>query len=259
MHRVDLLRELEKQPLRNIVLLKHLAAFPNDTRGYRVADGAAVASLVLLNTAASEYDRETYPVAVWAALISSDHPSLTARLLEAVPQDVGVVFKLAMDADRDAVAARFRIEPAACFLSYTSSLQFNRDARVRVTRDVADAVLRMFEHQGHGRAWVRSLLAAGRGFACVLDVDEEPGAACLAFENCGQVWEVGGVYTHEPLRGRGLGGTVVRTALAVLGERGLIPRYQVNAENAASIALAKSVGLQRFLTLTHYLYCPRPE
>jgi hypothetical protein len=44
----------------------------------------------------------------------------------------------------------------------------------------------------------------------------------------------------------------VRTALAELGKRGLAPRYQVEEHNTASIALARSVGLAPFVTITHY-------
>jgi len=254
--RLQVVRELEKEPLRNIVLLKQLAAFPGSTSVYRVTDSAGAASLVLLDVAASPYDRQTYPVATCTAVISSDHPSLTTRLLDVVPKDVGVVFKLATDTDRDAVAARFTVEPAACFLSYTSKLRFGRDARVRVTREVDDAVLRMFEDQGHARTWLGPLLASGCAFACVADVNGQPGSVCFAFESYRRVWEVGGVFTPLPLRGRGLAAMVVRTALAVLGERGLTPRYQVSADNAASIALAEGVGLERFLTLTHHLRRP---
>ncbi len=254
--RLELVRELESEPLRNIVLLKQLAALPSSTSVHRVTDSVGAASLVLLDIAASAYDRQTYPVAACTAVISSDHPSLTARLLDLVPRDVGVVFKLATDADRDAVVARFTVEPAACFLSYTSRLRFGRDACVRLTREVDEAVLRMFEDQGHCRTWLGPLLASGCAFACVTDVNGQAGSVCFAFENYRRVWEVGGVFTPLHLRGRGLAAMVVRTALAVLGERGLTPRYQVSANNAASIALAEGVGLERFLTLTHHLRRP---
>jgi RimJ/RimL family protein N-acetyltransferase len=48
----------------------------------------------------------------------------------------------------------------------------------------------------------------------------------------------------------------VRTALAELGGRGLLPRYQVHDDNIASIRLAESIGLTRFLEITHFLYTP---
>jgi RimJ/RimL family protein N-acetyltransferase len=79
-------------------------------------------------------------------------------------------------------------------------------------------------------------------------------SACVAFEIYGRIWEVGGVVTAASLRRRGFGARVVRTALAELAERALIPRYQVEAHNKASIALAKAVGLAPFLTIVHYAH-----
>jgi predicted GNAT family acetyltransferase len=93
------------------------------------------------------------------------------------------------------------------------------------------------------------MLESGRAFACVLD----DASVCLVHENWGPVWEVGGVVTAPAHRRKGLGTRVVRTALAQLSERGLKPRYQVEEHNAASIALARSVGLAPFVTITHYL------
>ena len=71
------------------------------------------------------------------------------------------------------------------------------------------------------------------------------------------MWQVGGVVTSAEYRRKGLGARVVRTALAELNERGLKPRYQVEERNAASVALARSVGLAPFVTITHYLTSAR--
>src|ERR687898_1710930 len=98
---VEVVRRLERQPLRNIVLLKHIEAFPGHVSVAQVSDGADTATLVLLDTTASTYDRETYPQAAYAALMSSDQPRLTRRLLSAVPACGNVVFKLASDDDRN--------------------------------------------------------------------------------------------------------------------------------------------------------------
>src|SRR5579864_4900551 len=90
----DAVDELARDPLRQIVLLKHLLAYPEHVRVHRVADVTGAAMLVLLDAAASAYDRETYPRAAVAAFISSEHPALTAALLSHVPRRVGIVFKL---------------------------------------------------------------------------------------------------------------------------------------------------------------------
>ena len=60
---VEVVRRLERQPSRNIVLLKHIEAFPEHVSVAQVSDGSDTATLVLLDTTASTYDRETYPQA----------------------------------------------------------------------------------------------------------------------------------------------------------------------------------------------------
>lgn len=250
----DVVDRLERQPLRNIVLLKHIEAFREYVSVAQVLDGPDAATLVLLDTTGSLYDRQTYPQATFAVLISSDHPRLTRRLLDSVPAHGHVVFKLAGDGDRDVVAERFRINRATSFLSFTGNERatFVADGQVSVSRSASDEVLRLLESQGHPRDWLFPLLASDRAFVCVLEHEAGPLSVCIAFENHRQIWEVGGVVTPAPHRGRGFAARVVRTTLAELQRRRLIARYQVNEDNLPSIRLAASVGLRQFLQLTHF-------
>ena len=245
---------LEREPLRNIVLLKHIDAFRDHVAVTQVSTGTRVGTLILLDTSASAYDRETYPEAAFAALISSDSPDLTRDLIGSLPRQRHVVFKLCNDADRDVVAESFRISRATSFLSFTAGEPAGQvaDAGVSVKICASDAMLDLFESQGHPREWLRTLLSSGRAFTCVLEQDGEPRSACFAFENHRQIWEVGGVVTPVQHRGLGLAARVVRRALAELQQRSLVPRYQVNEDNVASIRLAASVGLRQFLQLTHF-------
>jgi RimJ/RimL family protein N-acetyltransferase len=244
---------LERDPLRNIVLLKHIEAFREHVSVIQESARQGVGTLVLLDTRASAYDRETYPEAALAAMISSDSPSLTRTLMNSVPKQHNVVFKLANDADRDVVADHFPIDRATSFLSFTAdAIAFAVDEEVAISSSVSDEVLRLFETQGHPRGWLRPLLSSDRAFACVLERDGDPLSACFAFANYRQVWEVGGVVTPERHRQRGLASRVVRRTLVELQRRGLVPRYQVNEDNLPSIRLATSAGLRLFLQLTHY-------
>ncbi|HKV00025.1 MAG TPA: GNAT family N-acetyltransferase [Vineibacter sp.] len=251
---------LEREPLRNIVLLKHLEAFPDHTQVHHVATDSGSGTLVLLEVAASAYDSRTYPAATYAALISSDHPDLTRDLLDAVPPDVGVIFKLSSDGDRDVVAARYALERTTSVLSFTArSSRFAHDDGVRLTVTPSAAMYAFFASQDHDRAWLEPLLQSGRAFTCVIGRDDQPLAVCFAFENYRRVWEVGGVFTPPEHRGQGLAARVVRTALAELERRHLVPRYQVHEENVPSVRLAQSIGLDQFLQITHFLHARGAE
>jgi RimJ/RimL family protein N-acetyltransferase len=261
--RQDLIDALAREPLRHIVLLQQLLAQPQAAI-HRVSGPEGDATLVLLDIAASAWDRRAYPRAELAAFISSDHAALTARLLDHVPRGIGVVFKLASEADRAAVANRFAIERRTAFVSFTMSERIGPDPiepdpiepdrGVHFTRAPGDRAFALFATHGHDRDWLEPMLGDGRAFACVLEHDDRPLSACFAFENYGPVWEVGGVVTDPAHLRQGLAGRVVRTALAELGERGLRARYQVEEHNTASIALARAVGLRPFITITHWVH-----
>jgi GNAT superfamily N-acetyltransferase len=244
--------ELAREPLRHVVLLKQLLAYPEHVKVHRVSDAKGAATLVALDTSVSAYDRHAYPEAALAVFISSDHPDLTSLLLPHVPRGVGIVFKLASEADVAPVRAHFPVMRRTAFVSFTAAGAIEPDAGVRVTVAPGDAAFRLFAEQDHDRAWLEPLLHGGKAFTCVLEHDGETLSACFAFENYGPVWEVGGVVTAAAHRRGGLGARVVRTALAELAKRGLVPRYQVEEHNTASIALARSVGLAPFVTITHY-------
>lgn len=250
----DAIAALSPEPLRHIVLLKHLLAYPDHVKVHRVSGAAGAAMLVTLDVSASAYDRQTYPAAAVAAFVSSDDPELTAALLPSLPRNVGIVFKLSCEADLAPIAARFAVERRTAFVSFTSGGARRPDPAIRVTSQPGDAALTLFAEQGHERSWLEPMLRDGTAFACVAGDDGETRSACIAFENYGSVWEVGGVVTTPAQRRKGYAARVVGTALAELSTRGLAPRYQVAEHNTASIELARAVGLAPFLTIVHYAH-----
>lgn len=250
----NVIDELARNPLRHVVLLKHLLAYPEHVKVHRVSGPEGAATLVALDTSVSPYDRQAYPMAAVAAFVSSDHPALTASLMSHVPRGVGIVFKLSKEADLAPVRSQFPVTRRTAFASFTSAGGFAPVPGVHITSAPGDAAFRLFETQGHDRAWLEPLLLSGGAFACVAERDGDTLSACFAFENYGPVWEVGGVVTAPAHRRRGLGMRVVRAALAELRERGLAPRYQVEEHNKASIGLARSVGLVPLLTIVHYAH-----
>lgn len=149
----DLIDELARDPLHHIVLLKLLTAYPRQVSFRRISGPNGAATLVSLDISASAYDRQTYPKAAIAVFVSSDHPELTAALLDAVPRDVGVVFKLSREADLAPVRSRFEVERRTAFVSFTSTGVFEPAPGVHTTSAPGDAAFRLFETQGHAQAW----------------------------------------------------------------------------------------------------------
>lgn len=211
------------------------------------------AALVLLDASESDYDRNAYPEAKSVAIVASEHPSLTQRLMANIPKAGGVIFKLASDADRDIIARVNRLERRTSYLSFTSELTHENGSGVTIAATATDEMFNLFRLLDHSRAWLQPLLTAERAFTCAVAADGVPASVCFAYENCDRVWEIGGVVTSPAYRGRGLASRVVRGALAELRRRQLVSRYQVNETNLASIQLAQSIRMTHFLTLTHYL------
>jgi hypothetical protein len=175
----EVVRQLERDVLRNIVLLKHINAFPGHARATLLRSDRGAAALVLLDARASAHDREAYPKAAHVVLINSDELALTRRLLRSIPQGGGIVFKLSSDEERDIVGETYVIERATSYLSFTSAAAFPADSQVLLGETASDAMFDMFRSQHHSREWLQPLLAAGRAFTCVLNAGTEPLSACF--------------------------------------------------------------------------------
>lgn len=252
--RDEIVEQLNSEPLANVVLLKHLKAYPGNTRAFQYRSPAGVATLVLLDTAASAYDRRTYPTAACTALIRSDDAALTEALLGEIPAECDIVFKLCGTAEHDVVNRRYPLARKTSFLSFTSPGRSSRREGAAVAESVTDPMFALYQTQDHGRDWLAPLLASGRAFTCMAGSGHEPLSVCFAVESYAKVWEIGGVVTRPDQRGRGLGSRVVGVALDELARRGLLARYQVHESNIASIRLAEALGMKPLLRLTHYLH-----
>src|SRR5262245_130706 len=115
--------------------------------------------------------------------------------------------------------------PLSSDLSFTSTAAFPPDDH---------AMFRMFRAQEHSRDWLQALLSRGSAFTCASGGGRAAFSG-FAFKNHRAVREIGAVSTLPSIRGRGLASRVVRTALAELARRGLVPRYQVREDNLPSI------------------------
>jgi GNAT superfamily N-acetyltransferase len=245
---------LSRAPLRNIVLLKMLHAYPEAIRCYFAAEGSEAGVLLLLPTQASSFDRQAYPATEYVVLLTATGPEVGQRLLPHLPVGCNLVFKFMDRADRAVVETRFSLRRVTAFLSYTSrpASRFSPWPEVDISDRPEAACLALFETQGYEPEVVRRACAGGHGEAVALRRNGDPLSVCFTFCNFGEVWEIGGVYTRPDERRRGHARKVVETALHTLLQQRRIPRYQVHEENRASISLAEALGLELFVSMEHY-------
>jgi GNAT superfamily N-acetyltransferase len=243
--------------LRNIVLLKTLGLFPDAVQCHYCEDGGGAGVLILLPTAVSSFDRHTYPTTHYVVLLSATSQAAVRQLLAFVPRDTPLVFKLIDDADRQTIEQVVSLRRTTAFISYTAPLgsHFRPSGDVRVTEQIDPACYALYAEQGHSPQDLAQYAAAGTlGFAVYRDA--APIASCFAYRNYDTVHEIAGVYTLPSHRRHGHARQIVETALHTLARRQFIPRYQVHEGNHASIQLAESIGLRRFVTMEHWLTTP---
>lgn len=245
---------LHRDRLRTISLLKYLQSFPNDTRLLHAQGPEGEAVMLLLRTAVSPYDRETYSGTRHVSFIASDHRDLTLRLVAQVPDEGPIVFKLSQPADEAAVATRFRLRRTTAFHSFRLADRTDwAEASGLVRAAPSEAAFALFEERGYERGWLISLVDAGRAFVVEAPADGTTLSACFVFENGPGLWEIGGLATDPAARRQGLARQVVQTAFLEVQRRGHIARYVAEETNGPSLALARALGLHAFQCLTHFL------
>jgi GNAT superfamily N-acetyltransferase len=246
---------LRRDLLRNILPLKTLHGYGQQTICHYAEEDGAAGALLLSPTPILPFDYGLYPNTDYVVLLVADGPSVAAALLDQLPAGERLVFKLHGELEQALVAQRFAVRRTTAYSSYTlaSGTQLPRWNDVIVSDRLDGRCLALYEQQGHDRAEVAHLFAAGEAFSCTCYRDDLPVASCLAFRNFEQIWEVGGLFTLPSVRRKGFGRRLVETALHELAMRGLTPRYVIHEDNQPSCQLAQAVGLQRFVTTTHFL------
>lgn len=249
---------LKRNPLRNIVPLKMLTAYPAVIETRYQATGNEAAALLLFPTTAFAYDRATYPDLDLVVILAATTAEAAATLLPSIPAHKRLIFKLMDSTVRDLLAAHFALQRVTAFLSYTASAidQFAPHPAVVTTNQVDDRLYPHFAAQGHDADELNRYFADGQARAFTLYQNAEPIAACFTYRNFEQIHEIGGVFTLPSERRKGHAQKVVTTAVHSLLTRGCLPRYQVHEENLPSIALAEQIGLTRFVTVEHWRYVP---
>jgi predicted GNAT family acetyltransferase len=266
--REDIVEFLKRDVLRNIILLKMLAAYPNDIRAFTCEDGAVSGAnksvLLLLPTRASPFDRKMYPNTEFVVMFSAVQPeavtSLTALLIEQLlahlPNECGLVFKFIDEGQREIVRQRLALRRATAFRSFTArpGSRYAPIEGVQISDQVLPGCYELYARQGYERAEIAEYFGTRQGRSFAIYEGSAPVAACMTFPNYANVYEIGAVHTLPEKRRHGLAQRVVITALSVVLQNGWIPRYQVHEDNLPSINLAQSIGLEQFVMVEHWVY-----
>ncbi|CAG7620474.1 hypothetical protein PAESOLCIP111_02276 [Paenibacillus solanacearum] len=251
---------LRNHRMENISLLKMIEAYGPAISCSVVERGAEWGMLLALPTKQSAFDLAKYPGTASVIFLSGSHAPILNELLDQVPQDKPLVFKVQHPLYKALVESKFQVSSVRSFISYSCAepLTAADDAEVREEAAVHDELLLLWRQNGYSEQELRRMFAGGaRSFT--LYRGSIPVSTCIVFCNDDPVWEVGGVFMCEEHRGNGYAKKVVSRAINSLLRRNLIPRYQVVHDNAASIHVAESLGLKKAVVLEHLLYAPNHQ
>ena len=96
--------------------------------------------------------------------------------------------------------------------------------------------------QRNFRGWLSGEIAAGRGPAIAALANGVPVSVCFCARRS-EIAAEAGVETAAPFRGRGLAARVVAAWALAVRASGLVPLYSTSWTNAASLAVARKLGL----------------
>ncbi len=247
---------LNQDQLRNIVLLKMLATNDQGIEMRYVENGRSAGVLMILPSHHFSYDAQTYPDKDLIVIISADAPDVIEKMIPYLPQDKDLVFKLFTEDAFDTLSAHFELERQRSFISFSCQpdAQFNKQPDVSVLYKLDDRILPHFVENGYTEKEVRHWFANQQAIGFAIWQGEMAKSVGMAYQNYGNIWEIGGLHTVHSARRGGNAQKIVETSLNILLAEGKIPRYQIHEANIASRYLAEKVGLRPFLVTDHYLY-----
>jgi len=244
---------LRLRPMQHLVHLKYLHLYGEQIASQYFDSGPAV--LLSHVPALTPWDAAQYPAANAILLPTAADEVSAERLADVVMQQFAppLVFKFCESFSKNALSKRFTLEPTRTLISFTSppEIRVQRDDAVVIADHITPDLLPLFLDNSYSVEELERYAQNGV-LTFALYADDQPVCVCMAYQNFDEVWEIGGLRTIEAARRKGYARRVVQTALSELLRQGRIPRYQVEAGNTASIALAQSLGMQVCLTFEHY-------
>lgn len=245
----EVIERLRKEALRHIVALKLLRLYSQHARLQLREEGPNWALTVVFPASVADYDARTYPTAEFVVVVDGNSANMMRALLGDLPA-AEIVLKTSHEAIACSALERGgRLQRT--FISFTGG-----ERALPIPEDVADGtaldpdLAEAFARFGNDVSFLDNAFRHGaRWFA--KRCGNEVRSACVVYQNFESVWEIAGVFTQPEWRRQGLARRVVSAGLQHLLRAKLQPRYQVDAENHASVKLARSLALTEFLRVEH--------
>ncbi|MBI5305030.1 MAG: GNAT family N-acetyltransferase [Chloroflexi bacterium] len=245
---------LKSNALKHIVHLKMIDAYAEQMICHYAQHDAEQGVLMLLPTLANPFDAKTYPQSEFVVLIAASNQDCVQRLVTHIPRNQNLIFKLVDDMTRQVVINEFPSTRMTAFISYTTDTRRLRSHPQVIASQVLDQrTCACYRENGYTSEEMERFFEQGARSFTIFERDE-PISTCFIFRNFENIWEIGGVYTVPSRRRQGFARPVVETALAHVLACGYAPRYQVRETNIASIRLAETLGLEKFVVTEHFVY-----
>ncbi len=244
---------LNKDVLKHLSTLKYLSLYREYADIRLIEDSGDWAVLSAFPTGILSYDTATYPRAKKALFLNGTSEKLKHDLLASLKPD-SYILRLNEDLDLSRYNVNFKISTGNTYLSYTC-LAFDQapgEIAIQPNPEIIPEAIDMFGRNGYTPDDLALYFSRGAQWFG-LPVNGRLASACFVSQNYKNIWEIAGVHTVTSERRFGYAALVVRSALAYLLGRGLVPRYEAELKNLASHNLARHLNMKEFLTIRHYL------
>lgn len=183
-HASEVTAYLLRDTLKHIVHLKAMSAYSEHISSHYFCLGAAAGVLCLYPTRVTTYESVNYPDTQYVALIASDCPAVTERMLEYLPQNDNFVLKLMSPEDKAVVERKFVLSRVTSFLSYTAPAMahFTKSKHIAISHELDDDLLPFFRANGYERGEVEGFIKSGTAVFFAAYAGDQPVSACIAYE-----------------------------------------------------------------------------
>ena len=237
--RSKLLREVERDPVKNLYAIWNLTRDPDNTKLYSCFDGDRMAGYMLL------YSGLSHPMAI----LEAESEEIGSKLIDVIPWEKFAI--LVSPARYNIVAERYRsiwsclenelIVTRTPLLSAKSKYE-----PVRVPPTDAKKLLDFYPHQTAGS---RSLAGYEKWLSgqTVYGIFINDKIVCVAgtYIESHHGWMLGGLYTDPAYRGLGLGATITSVLTAESLKRSRRAIAYVESRNRASLRILEKLGYQK--------------